>query len=355
MILVDREQAQGSFARILAAYAVPEEDAALVSSELVRAEAMGVTSHGVIRVAEYVEAIETGVMLPKSEIRIVKGEGGATIVDCGWGLGIVTAHKALTTAMEGARQDKIAALVTQRCNHVNRLGAYPERAARDGFICLAFATVPQNPGAEVAPWGGSEVRLGTNPIAFGFPTTGNPIVADFATSVVPSGKVLAALLNGTQVIPDAVVDANGHVTTDPAQFFGPPPGALLPLGGSVGYKGYALGLLVELLGGTLAGYSIGAEQRGLNGVFFCVLDPTGFLPAGRYEQLAQEVVDSMHSTRPAPGVDRVVVPGEIEFETLANAECGTTMKVGEGVWKALVEVGHSANVNLDEAVVGTTI
>jgi LDH2 family malate/lactate/ureidoglycolate dehydrogenase len=353
VFLADREQVQRGITQVLVAHQVPEKDAALVSYELVRAEAMGVASHGVIRVMEYIRDIDAGRTQPKSDVKVIGGTGQVAVVDCGWSLGIVAAHEALRIAIEGARQSKVSAVVTRRCNHVNRLGAYVERAARLGLICFATAAIPQKRYATVVPWGGSEVRLGTNPLAFAFPTTGNPIVADFATSVVPEGKVRAALLNGATLPPDAVVDATGRVTTDPAEFYGPPTGALLPFGGRVGYKGYALGLLVELLGGTLGGCSIQAEDRGVNGVFFCVLDPTGFLPAGSYEQLGQQVVDSMHSTPPAPGYERVLVPGEIEFETLADSERGTSIKIGEGVWQALLEVARAANVNVDSAVIGT--
>lgn len=354
MFLVDRGQVQRGITQLLVAHKVPEKDAAIVGYELVRAEAMGVASHGVIRAMEYVGDIDAGRTQPESDVKVVGGAGQVAVVDCSWSLGIVAAHEALTIAIEAARLSKISAVVTRRCNHVNRLGAYVERAARLGFICVATAAVPQKRYANVVPWGGSEVRLGTNPLAFAFPTTGDPIVADFATSVIADGKVRTAFLNGVTLPPDAVVDATGRVTTDPAKFYGPPPGALLPFGGRVGYKGYALGLLVELLGGTLGGCSIEDEDRGVNGVFFCVIDPTGFLPAGGYEQLGQEVVDSMHSARPAPGYERVLVPGETEFETLAEAERGTAIKIGEGVWQALLDVTRAANVNLDSAVIGTT-
>ncbi len=352
MVSVERERVEHGIAQVLAHYGVAEDDASLVSKELVRAEAMGVTSHGVIRVKEYVEDILAGRTLPESDVRVVEHEGSLSVMDCGWSLGIVAGHRALTVAIEEARRTKIAAVVTRRCNHVNRLGAYPERAARLGFVCIAAVALPPKPHARVVPWGGAEVRLGTNPVAFGFPTLGDPIVADFSTAVIPEGRVRAALLNGMELPPDAAVDAAGRVTTDPAQYYGPPVGSLLPFGGPVGYKGYALSLLAELLGGALAGSSIGAEGRSVNGVFFCVLDPTGFLPASTCERFGQDVVDTMRTTPPAPGYDRVVVPGELEFEALAGAERGTTLELGEGVWKALLEVAHAAHVSLDGATIG---
>src|SRR5207244_6782686 len=167
-------------------------------------------------------------------------------------------------------------VITRRCNHVARLGAYVQAAAERNFIALATCNSPVH-GHFVLPWGGRQPRLATNPLAYAVPASGDPIVADFSTSVVPEGKVRVYRNEGKQLPPGWAVDASGRPTTDPAAFYGPPRGSLLPLGGPAGHKGFALGLLVELLGSALAGVGPTDPNAGGNGVCCQVIDPTTFV------------------------------------------------------------------------------
>ena len=212
-------------------------------------------------------------------------------------------------------------------------------------MCLAGAAIPKL-GHFVLPWGGSQGRLGTNPFAYGAPTTEDPILGDFATSVIPEGRIRTAK-NAGELIPEgAATDATGRPTRDPAAFYGPPVGGLLPFGGTVGYKGHALGLLVELLGGTLAGDLPDAEGRPINGLWLLVIDPGRFLPAGQFEGLADAVVDYVRSSVPAPGVDHVRIPGEREFETLASGGGPATISVDDETWSQLRDLGVDLDIVL---------
>lgn len=349
MPTVDLGALQEIIAEVFQAHGVPAQDADLVSAELVRTEMMGAASHGLIRVMQYVRDIRTGRVQPGGPVQVVGGSGAVAVVDCGSNLGIVAANQVLDIAIERARDTKLAAVVTRRCNHAGRLGSYAERAARLGLVCIAAAALPPL-GHFVVPWGGMDGRLGTNPFAFGFPAKGDPIVADFATSVVPEGKIRTARMTGGQVPPDAVLDAEGRMTTDPERFYGPPLGALLPFGGAVGYKGYALGLLVELLGGVLASTSVADENGPINGIFMLVLDPTSLMPPGRCEELAAEVVSYMHSSRPAPGHAEVLVPGEVEFRAVAERASQPTCDLDQELWQALDEVAASSGIDLSRAL-----
>src|SRR5262249_51697384 len=146
----------------------------------------------------------------------------------------------------------VACVTTRRCNHVSRLGAYVQQAAGRGLVALATCNAPVG-GHFVVPWGGTQGRLGTNPFAYAAPTGGDPVVADFATSVAPEGKVRWYRNSGLPLPDGWVQDAEGHPSNDPRAFYGPPRGGLLPLGGPAGHKGFALSLLVEILGSALAG------------------------------------------------------------------------------------------------------
>lgn len=332
--------------RLFQACGVPTDDADLVASDLVQTEVMGVSSHGLIRVMEYLHDLSSGRAVAGAPVTVTGGEGSTLVVNGGWNLGIVTAHTALNVGIEAARQHRIAAVITRECNHVNRLGSYAEAAAQMGFICIAAAALPPL-GHFVVPWGGADGRLGTNPFAYGFPTAGDPIVADFATSVIPEGKVRLAHVNGQPLPAGAVLDADGNPTTDASDFYKTPGGWLLPFGGPVGYKGYALGLLVELLGGVLADTPVDDDNRHINGVFFMFLDPTAFLPPGRCEELSQRVVEYMHSSRAAPGHSQVFIPGEIEHMAASRG----SLHVESGVWDQIRAVGEAHGVDFASALI----
>jgi uncharacterized oxidoreductase len=185
-------------------------------------------------------------------------------------------------------------------------------AARAGLISLAFCNSPLH-GHFVQPWGGREGRLATNPISFSFPQgSEDPIVADFSTAEVPEG-VLRVYRNRGQRLPGQwVVDAEGRPSDDPNDFYGPPRGAIIPFGGTKGYRGYALSLVVEVMAGLLAGKHPTAAQLG-NGFTLVVLNVTAFLADGEYSELIAELRDYMKSSPPAPGHEEVLLPGEGDF------------------------------------------
>jgi uncharacterized oxidoreductase len=346
VLALDARRTTSGVAAVFEALGAPPADALLVSEELVRAERMGIRSHGLIRAVQYVNDIRDGRVRVGAPIEVVGGSGAVAVLDCGWNLGIVGAHRALDVALERVAGAGMATVVTRSCNHVGRLGSYAERAARAGHVCLATVAIP-HVGHYVVPWGGAQGRLGTNPFAYGFPAEPDPIVADFATSVIPEGKIRTALANGTQVPPDAMLDAEGQPSTDPAAFYGPPKGTLLPFGGPVGYKGYALSLLAELLGGSLGGEVVDDPQRPVNGLCLILLDPAAFALNAPLGVLGTQVAEYMRSSPPAPGHQRVLVPGQVELELLREAEARGAVDVAEAVWEDVCASAASAGVTLE--------
>ena len=346
MLALDVRRTTSGVAAVFEALGARPADALLVAQELVRAEQMGIRSHGLIRAVQYVNDIRAGRIQVGAQVEVVGGSGAVAIVDCGFGLGIAAAHRALEIGLERVGAAGMATVVTRSCNHVGRLGSYAERAARAGYVCLATVAIP-HVGHYVVPWGGSQGRLGTNPFAYGFPAEPDPIVADLATSVIPEGKIRTALTNGTQVLPDAMLDADGHPSTDPAAFYGPPKGTLLPFGGPVGYKGYALSLLAELLGGALGGEVVDDPERPVNGLCLLLLDPAAFALPSPLGTLGTQVAEYMRSSPPAPGHQRVLVPGQVELELLREAEARGAVDVAEAVWEDVQASAASAGVTLE--------
>lgn len=335
-------------AAVFRALSFSANDAALVATELVESERMGVKSHGLIRIREYVQEVADGRIAVDARPEIVSDIDGGLIVDGHNALGIVTAVAAVDAAIAHAGSHAATVVVTRNCNHVNRLGSYAERASRAGFVCLVGAALGK-PHHVVAPWDGSEARLGTNPFAFGLPAQPHPIVADFATSVVPEGRVRLAHANGELMSDGVLMTAEGVRTTDPAAFYGPPRGAIMPFGGPSGHKGYALSLLVEALGGALAGDSAADAGRQVNGLFLMLVNPMDFPTPATFEQRASELGDWMRSTRPA-GAGTVRVPGDLEFA----ARDAATFHPSEQVWAEVSEIAVSLGIDPTIAIVDRT-
>jgi uncharacterized oxidoreductase len=281
---------------------------------LVQSSLMGHDSHGVIRIPEYLGFMADGLIVADAPLEVQRTGPATAIVDCHQGLGPPGAERAIRCGIAIAREQKTACVITRRCNHVGRLGAWVQLAAEEGMIALATCSSPIQ-GHFVLPWGGREGRLATNPIAYAVPTGLLPVVADFSTSVVPEGKIRFYRNEGKSLPWGWVVDADGNASNDPGAFYGPPRGAILPLGAGAGHKGFALGLLVEILGGALAGVRSQDPDLVGNGVCFIVVDPSGFGPLDLFRQLMDETVAYIKSSPPAPGFEEILVPGEFEFRT----------------------------------------
>ena len=236
------------------------EDARAVVDHLVESNLFGHDSHGAIRYYEYTRAIREGRFQPQAAPTIVRDYPSTAVVDAGGALGQVGATFAINLAIEKARQHGLATVTLRNTSHVGRAGAYPLMAARQGnMIALAFVNAGRL-GYQIAPFGGLEGRLSTNPIAFSAPRHDTePILVDMTTSVVAEGKVRVAINQGNQVPEGWLIDSEGNPTTEPNDFRADPPGAILPLGGVVAHKGFALGLVVELLGGALSGEGCGGR------------------------------------------------------------------------------------------------
>jgi uncharacterized oxidoreductase len=330
-------------AALFCASGAPAVEAAITAEHLVTSSLMGCDSHGVIRIPEYLDLIVEGAIVPGAPVIVEQRSGATAWVDCGRNFGPVGATRAMEVAIAIAGESGVACVTTRRCNHVARLGAYVEQAAGLGLIAIATCNSPIG-GHFVLPWGGKEGRLATNPIAYGVPTGSHPIVADFATSVAPEGKVRWYRNSGLPLPPDWIQDASGRPSTDPNAFYGPPRGGLLPFGGPVGYKGFALGLLVEILGSALAGISSTNPSVVGNGVCFLAIDPVRFVPIDQFRSLMDDLFAYIKSSPPTDEGGVVLMPGEREFQTKrARIEAG--IPIDDGTWDALCR--HAARLGVD--------
>ncbi len=323
-------------AAIFTAAGAPSARADQVSELLVASNLVGHDSHGIIRVPQYVATIERGDIDPHAEIAIESETDASAVLDANWGFGQVAMSQAAAMAVEKASRCGVAALTVRNANHIGRLGSYVEDIARQGMVALLFANM-HGGGACVVPWGGRESRLGTNPLAAGLPRPdGDPIVLDMTTSVVAEGKVRVQR-NRDEPVPEGwIIDAQGQPSTDPAAFYGPPRGGILPFGGAVGHKGYGLGVIVEILGGALsAAGCAGTGSRNGNGVLLLVVDIERFVPMDDYLSEVGQLVEFIKSSPLAPGFSEILVPGEIESRQRALRIDG--IDVDEQTWSEIVE------------------
>ena len=311
MTIIPASQLRDLSERIFRAVGATSDEARIVADHLVESNLRGVDSHGVIRIPQYVKEVREGSIRPGAAITVLQSAAATAVVDCGWNFGQVGAVRAMALAMEKAREGQPSAVVTRACNHAGRLGAYVEMAAAEGLIAMAFCSSPRH-GHFVVPWGGRDGRLSTNPIAFGIPAGSRPpIIADFSTSAAPEGKIRLHR-NRARRLPEAwILDGMGRPSTNPMDFYGPPQGVILPFGGKLGYRGYALALLVETLATVLAGDDSTAERPG-NGVAFLVLSPAAFLSAADYARLMEVLAAYVISSRPANADNPVMLPGDPE-------------------------------------------
>jgi hydroxycarboxylate dehydrogenase B len=200
-------------------------------------------------------------------------------------------------------------------------------------------------GRWVAPWGGTERRLSTNPVAFAAPTGGQPVLVDITTSTVAEGKV-RVLSNKGQPMPEGwAIHPDGSALTDPAHMYGPPYGSLLPFGGMAGHKGFGLSMMVELLSGALSGAGCtGAGDRPPgNALFILVIDPAATGTLAAFQAEAVGLVDWVKSSTPVPGGAGVMAPGEPEFrEEARRREAG--IPLDDETWRQLRELAAGLGI-----------
>ena len=334
-------------AALFEAVGAPAPEAASVAGELVTSSLMGVDSHGVIRIPEYLDLVARRTVVPGAPITVHQESATTALIDGGLNFGAVTAKRVVETGVRMAKEHKTACVITHRCNHVGRLGAWVQAAAEHDLIALATANSPVH-GHFVVPWGGKQGRLATNPLAYAVPTGGDPIVADISTSVVPEGKIRVHRNQGKPLAEGWVIDADGNPTTDPNKFYGPPMGGILPLGGTAGHKGFALSLLVEILGSALAGIRTTDETVVGNGFCLMVIDPSAFCPLERFKKLIHELVAYIKSSSLVEGVEEVLVPGELEFRTRRRREA-EGIPVDDVTWQFVDE--HARRLAVDLAAI----
>lgn len=332
-------------ATVFEALEVAPADARRVATSLVDANLCGHDSHGLIRLVQYADALRDGRLKAKAEFTVAKQTAGVLVADGGWGLGQVMAHRLLDRLIPRAQALGLAAGTLKHCGHIGRLGEYAEAAAAQGMAFLASVN-NHGFGRGVAPPGGIEARLGTNPLCIGAPTKGDPAVLDIGTSVVAEGKVRVIFNKGQQTPPGWLLDAEGKPTTDPSVLYKEPRGTILPLGGAQAYKGFGISMLLDMLVGGLSGASCsnpGAKNLSANAVLFLVLDVDQFAGQEHFLEQTTGLTEHVRSCPRAEGVTEITLPGDPERREKAK-RLRDGIVLDEGTWKQLGELAGKVGV-----------
>jgi LDH2 family malate/lactate/ureidoglycolate dehydrogenase len=298
--------------RVLERLDVPAADARDVAGCLIKAEMRGVDSHGLVRLPVYARRVQAGVVKARPDIRLLPSATAAALVDGDNGLGPVVGSKAMEAALDLARSHGTGFVGVRHSNHFGPAAYYVEKAVCQGFIGMAISNAPPH----MAPFGGKTRFLGTNPVAIGIPAgEEDPLIFDASTSVVARGKIIVAAHTKTPISEGWALDPDGYPTTDPDQALA---GAVLPFGGP---KGSAISFIIDIFCGVMTGASFALHLNTLEdlateqnvGHVFAAVRTDLFVTGKQFRERMDAILRMLKASPAAPGGQRVLTPGEIEF------------------------------------------
>jgi L-2-hydroxycarboxylate dehydrogenase (NAD+) len=297
---------------VFRACGLPEADAATVAWGMLEADLTGSDAHGVFRLAGYVRQLKRGAFNPRANITVIERSPATALIDGDQGLGHVVMSYAARLAVELARQSGVGWVGARRSNHAGAGAIYAAIALEHGMVGIYGAASSVN---HMAPWGGTEALLGTNPIAIAIPAGDEaPVVLDIATSLASNGVIRTHELEG-KPMPESWVQnrRDGSPVTDPRRIN---EGTYLPMGD---YKGFGLSLVIGLLAGPLNRAAFGRDIRDfaappggdLNvGQFVIALDVARFVPPDVFKADVDRHIRDLGGSKRLPGVDEIRVPGQ---------------------------------------------
>lgn len=310
-MLVTIDELRQTAAQILMNLGEDQTNADIASKIMVWADARGVATHGTYLLTPIAKRAKARMIQLPTQVTTIRDNSGTGVLDGNNGLGQVAAYRAMKTSIEKAKKSGLAITVVRNTNNIGSLGYYSLMAAHEGMIGIAMT----NGAPAIAPWGGAEAFMGTNPFSIGVPTyTENPLIADMSSSIVARGKIRAASRKKTPIPQGWALDENGEPTNDPDVAL---KGTLLPMGGP---KGAALALIVDVFAGMLSGSKYGPDVKTFHelvghtgaGAFLMAIKVDEFVADDVFKALINEHLSAYKKVKKAKGVAEILLPGEIE-------------------------------------------
>ena len=338
---------------IFAAAGCSAGEAQRIGQYLVESNLTGHDSHGVIRVPRYVKTLLDKVIHPDVVVDVLVDTPVLAVVDGKFGFGQTVTPQAVRIGIDKCKRNGLSAVALRNAGHTGRTGDWAEMAAAEGLVSVHFVNAAGS--VLVAPYGGVDRRFSTAPYCVGIPRPGrDPLVLDFATSIVAEGKVLVASQGGKAIPDDALIDQDGKSSGDPHVLYGEytpagprdhrkSKGAIRAFGE---HKGSGLAFMCEILGGALSGNGATKFDRPFaNGLFSFYVDPKVVDPSGFFSPEVDRYTDFVKGSKPVTAGEEVLVPGEQEMHYRAkrNAE---GIPLPDDTWASLVATARS--VGLDE-------
>ncbi len=325
---------------MLAAAGCSEENAGVAAEGFLAADLRGVGLQGLDHMPTLLDALRDGRVDGLARPRVAGESAGAVLIDGGGGPGQAAAMLAVECAVERARRNGSCAAAVTNSFDLFMLGHYTERIALAGLAGFGFSDAPPM----VRPHGGTERRLGTNPVSIAIPVDGDPLVLDFSTSALSASRVRQAGYHG-ETVPEAEgVDSAGHPSADPAAVR---EGAIGPL---AGHKGFGLGLCVALLAGPLTGSDTGrallARGTARKGHLFLAVDPAHFGDLDAFRAAASAYLAEVKECTRVDGTTAIRVPGERAAAARRRALDTGRVAVYESVWTRMAEIADSLGVEV---------
>ena len=312
-------QAEEFIANVLQANKVPAADAKIVAQLMVKSDLVGADGHGIFRLPAYIKRIRAGGINLNPNIHIEREQGATALINGDNALGHLVMNRAVDLAIEKVKQHSVCWVGSHFGNHSGAASVYVRKLAEHGYIGIYMAVGNAN---HMAPWGGIDLLLSTNPIAIAVPAGDHPIVLlDIATTVAAYGKVKVAAQKGESIPDTWMIDRNGQAITDPRKSS---EGSLLPIGG---YKGYGLAVMIGLLAGTLNNAAVGKDTIDFNahhdlitntGQTIIAVDPSAFGDREQFVERVIALVNDLKASSRLPGVNEIRVPGDGAAKSMAR-------------------------------------
>ena len=305
---------------------VPRKDAEITAENLISADRRGIASHGLARLARYVDGIKEGVIKANAKMKIINETPTTILVSGEDGLGQPVSHYTMEKVIEKAKKNGTAFASVKDSNHFGIAGYYAIMALQHNLIGISMT----NSAPLVVPTFGCDMIIGTNPIAVAVPTKKHrPWVLDMATSTVPRGKLEVYARRDKKMPLMWATDEHGIPNEDPKlvldNLINRRGGGLLPLGGGEeltgGHKGYGLSMMIDIFCGVLSGGSFGLEVYGHGKDkpadvchFFGAIDPSAFTPLDEFKQKMDDSIDQLKNSPKAKGQEKIYYAGEKEWD-----------------------------------------
>src|SRR5215468_5029385 len=346
MILINHEKLHGIAERIFSAAGSGPEEARLIADYLVEANLRGHDSHGVGLIANYLQHLANGTVVPNHKGRVVSEDGSLIVYDGERAWGQIAAREATLAGIAKARETGVSVVALRNPHHIGRVGTYGELCAEAGMVSFHFVNVTDARPA-VAPWRGTDARFSTNPVCIAIPgpEPERPIILDMATSVVAMGKVRVARNKGEQMKPGILLDGAGKPTTDPDAMYRQPRGAVLTFGE---HKGYALAFVCEMLAGALCGGgTMRPERQGAgtatNGMLTIAIDPSRLVDREWLRQEIAAMTAYITASPPQNANEPVLIPGDPERQMRAR-RLADGVPIDDETWREVAAAARTVNV-----------